>query len=564
MQELPDSQLVELAQAGDEQAFAELASRYFGPVYDFAARLTRDRDDADAITAATFEDAMYDLGGLHDGANFRSWLFTIARNAALDCLGHGPRQRPLTFEPALAPDPVFDNVEPVLFPDIPVRVEAVALAPLVWEAAAALDPRQLSLLDLQLRHGLDSQEIALVAGVTLTNCDVMLARLYSAADDAMGAFIMANHGRPACDKLRTCLSGSPFSRTPMSPEARGLVDHHVAECEVCAEQERRRLPPLTIFAALTPVLPPAGTEQSLLAGLLARWPGATGLFVPVIGGSPMRGGTLDGLPAAVAGALPPAGGGFARAVGAAQRSPHVLRAFAGLGAAAVLLVAFLVVPSSPIALTQFHGGLATPGTNATSDPGGQTAGQAPGPTALVVIPVTATPTATGTPTTVPATPSSISSTSSAQVGVAPTATPTLPPSATPTPPPTIPPTTVPPTATPTRLPTQGPPTPTPVATPCTAVLTPNINTVNASAGNSSFEILNGSACVSGAYAVNVGTASQGWLKVSPGAGALAPFRGDTITVTADLSVIPDGAAGLITVIWPGGQFTVSVTVSTAG
>ena len=68
MDQLPDSRLIELAQGGDQHAFAELYSRYFDPVYDFVARMTRNRDEAADIAQDTFLKAMNALGGLQKGA----------------------------------------------------------------------------------------------------------------------------------------------------------------------------------------------------------------------------------------------------------------------------------------------------------------------------------------------------------------------------------------------------------------------------------------------------------------------------------------------------------------
>jgi len=60
----------------------------------------------------------------------------------------------------------FDVVDADRFSDPAEAAEVNAVASLVWQAAAGLDPKQLSLLDLHLRQGLDSGEIADVLGVT--------------------------------------------------------------------------------------------------------------------------------------------------------------------------------------------------------------------------------------------------------------------------------------------------------------------------------------------------------------------------------------------------------------
>ena len=156
MEQLADSSLIELAQGGDQHAFAELYSRYFDPVYDFVARMMRNRDEAADVAQDSFLKAMNALGGLQKGTSFKSWIFTIARNTALNRIEKNSRTRPLTFEGEDGEEVGFDVVDTDRFSDPEEAAQASAVASLVWEASAGLDPKQLSLLDLHLRQGLDS------------------------------------------------------------------------------------------------------------------------------------------------------------------------------------------------------------------------------------------------------------------------------------------------------------------------------------------------------------------------------------------------------------------------
>lgn len=45
-----DAELVELAVGGDSAAFSELYERYFDNVYDFLARMVKDREEAADLT----------------------------------------------------------------------------------------------------------------------------------------------------------------------------------------------------------------------------------------------------------------------------------------------------------------------------------------------------------------------------------------------------------------------------------------------------------------------------------------------------------------------------------
>ncbi|MBE0611274.1 MAG: sigma-70 family RNA polymerase sigma factor, partial [Dehalococcoidia bacterium] len=353
MDQLAETSLVELAKAGDQHAFAELYNRYFDPVYDFVSRMTRNRDEAADIAQDTFLKAMNALGGLQKGASFKSWIFTIARNTALNRLEKASRTRPLTFEDNEGDEVSFDVVDTDRFSDPEEAAQAAAIASLVWEAAAGLDPKQLSLLDLHLRQGLDSGEIADVLGVTKNNGYVMLNRLKKAVEEAIGAFIMFKSGRQYCESLDAVLSKADIRG--MSPETRKLVERHVAQCPDC-EERKRKLAPLAAFAAFGAIGSPVGARAHILEGLMQQWPG------PAAGGGPAGSGAGGG--------STPRGGAGAGGAGGAGRS--FLKVGSGLAVLAAFLVALLFLPQSPIALTRNDGStvkLADAGPGAVVQPG---------------------------------------------------------------------------------------------------------------------------------------------------------------------------------------------------
>ncbi len=101
-----DAELVRQAQAGDAEAFGQLYERYLADVYKFFFYRTGSQDQAEDLTEDTFFKAWRHLQRLkpEDAANFRMWLFRIARNtlidhyrtqrdeAPLEALGEGPAE----------------------------------------------------------------------------------------------------------------------------------------------------------------------------------------------------------------------------------------------------------------------------------------------------------------------------------------------------------------------------------------------------------------------------------------------------------------------------------------
>src|SRR4030042_2745990 len=89
--------LVARASRGDRDAMAELYNRHFAGVLRFVRRMMRDADEAADIVQDVFLKAMTAMGSLKKGERFRPWLFSIARNTALNRL---EKQKRITRPPA--------------------------------------------------------------------------------------------------------------------------------------------------------------------------------------------------------------------------------------------------------------------------------------------------------------------------------------------------------------------------------------------------------------------------------------------------------------------------------
>ena len=84
--ELTDSAAIALAQQGDRNAFGVLVRRYQDRVYRFVLRMVGSHDDALELTQEAFVKAWQALPEWQPDAQFRTWLFRIAANAATDAL----------------------------------------------------------------------------------------------------------------------------------------------------------------------------------------------------------------------------------------------------------------------------------------------------------------------------------------------------------------------------------------------------------------------------------------------------------------------------------------------
>src|SRR5215207_2491611 len=83
---LPDADVVALAQKGRDSAFRELIRRYERPVFSLIYRMVRDRELAEDLAQDTFIKVLNNIDRYQPEFKLSSWLFKIAHNVAIDHL----------------------------------------------------------------------------------------------------------------------------------------------------------------------------------------------------------------------------------------------------------------------------------------------------------------------------------------------------------------------------------------------------------------------------------------------------------------------------------------------
>ncbi len=80
----PETALIERAIDGDQVAFAALVEPLRAPVWRFLCRYLPDEATAEDVTQDTFLRVYLRLGSFRGRSRFSTWVFQIARNAAID------------------------------------------------------------------------------------------------------------------------------------------------------------------------------------------------------------------------------------------------------------------------------------------------------------------------------------------------------------------------------------------------------------------------------------------------------------------------------------------------
>lgn len=167
-----DVALAGRARDGDRRAFGELVRRHQDRVFRFLLRLTGSRDDAHDLAQEAFLRAWQALPGWRPEAKFATWLFGIARNAAIDLL----RRRGVveTIAAENLPERPDTSSEPF------ARLDATQRLALLERALAALSPEHREILLLREVENMPYDEIALTLAVGEGTVKSRLARARTA------------------------------------------------------------------------------------------------------------------------------------------------------------------------------------------------------------------------------------------------------------------------------------------------------------------------------------------------------------------------------------------------
>ncbi len=179
--EVDDSVLVEAVQQGDAEAFGGLVGRYHGQVYALTARMCGSAD-AEDLTQDVFLKVLDALrqSGFRREASFRTWLYRIAMNVAINELRQRRRRQqttgPSLDEPMLTEDGYVARQLADSTDEPYQRVVQRELQQAVHEVLELLTPRQRAALVLIDLEGFSYEEAAQVLSCRLGTLKSRLVR----------------------------------------------------------------------------------------------------------------------------------------------------------------------------------------------------------------------------------------------------------------------------------------------------------------------------------------------------------------------------------------------------
>jgi RNA polymerase sigma factor (sigma-70 family) len=246
-----DGEIVAAIVAGDPAGLAAAYDNYAPGIYAYCRTLLSEPADAADAVQDTYVIAAAKLDGLRDPDRLRPWLYAVARNECYRRL----RARGLSA-PLDAPVEVTSDE-----PDVELGPEREELRDLVVDALSGLNPSDREIIELNLRHVLDGEDLADALGVSRNHAQALASRARGQFEGALGALLVARTGREQCQELDGILAGWDGELTIL---LRKRVNRHIERCEVCGQRKRRELSPAMLLSMLPMVALPAGLREQVL------------------------------------------------------------------------------------------------------------------------------------------------------------------------------------------------------------------------------------------------------------------------------------------------------------
>jgi RNA polymerase sigma-70 factor (ECF subfamily) len=169
-----DDDLVQAAQSGDREAFAELCRRHAQPVRRRILGILRHQEDAEDALQETLLRAYANLGRFRRSCKFSTWITAIGINTALMVIRKRKSRRESDIEPHGPDEPTWDIAD--RSPDPERRVAKAQIILLLRKEVHRLPPKMQEVVTSYYGHDYSLQEAAEALGISVPAVKSRLSR----------------------------------------------------------------------------------------------------------------------------------------------------------------------------------------------------------------------------------------------------------------------------------------------------------------------------------------------------------------------------------------------------
>ena len=159
MTNIGDEILIRKYLAGDKQSLELLIKQYLKPIYSFVSRYVGNGQEAEDITQEVFVRVWRNLKKFDQSKSFKTWLFSIAKNASLDFL---KKKKAIPFS-EFDTEEGGNRITDTLADPSPLPLELLekaGMARMLNEAMEKLSPQYRMVLFLRYNDHFNFREIA--------------------------------------------------------------------------------------------------------------------------------------------------------------------------------------------------------------------------------------------------------------------------------------------------------------------------------------------------------------------------------------------------------------------
>lgn len=258
-----DIELVRRAQAGDQNAFTELFQRLHQPVLNYVYRMLGDREAAQDITQDAFVRAHLNLGQLGPPYDFKSWIYRIAGNLALNLIKRERR---------FVDDEELESMASPGSPKRPSELEAQReeLRQAVWNSLDDIPSVYRQALILREFNQLSYKEIAQALERSYDNTRQIIHRARRRFADAHIGRKMIAEGPYRCGILGDLLTA--HRDRELKAEEHLAVEEHIGTCADCQATQKDLRKASALLALIPPIFPSKAWAATVLEEIARQSP----------------------------------------------------------------------------------------------------------------------------------------------------------------------------------------------------------------------------------------------------------------------------------------------------
>lgn len=246
--------LVHQAKQGNREALAQLFEQLHQPLLNYLYHMLGHRQSAEDVAQDAFMRAFERLDQLGPPWDFKSWLYRIASNLAVDHLRSEKRYMD-------DGDLVQEEPTPTLRP-IERNIEQAEQRRTIWKTLEALPTAYRQAVILKEMNNFSYQEIAQSLNCTYENARQLVHRARLRFRDLHRLTLALAISRPKCQTLGALLSA--FHSGEVSDQERRLVQAHLDSCEECRQTLESMKEIGVLMASLPPFLPSKAWKSKAL------------------------------------------------------------------------------------------------------------------------------------------------------------------------------------------------------------------------------------------------------------------------------------------------------------